>query len=45
VVDRARGRAGAWDRDEWDVALGDRVVYRIHRDRPTARWFVDGVWD
>jgi protein ImuB len=36
---------GAWDRDEWDVALGDRAVYRIHRDRHTARWFVDGVWD
>lgn len=36
---------GAWDRDEWDVALGDRVVYRIHRDRRTARWFVDGTWD
>jgi protein ImuB len=36
---------GAWDRDEWDVALGDRVVYRIHRDRQTTRWFVDGAWD
>jgi protein ImuB len=36
---------GAWDRDEWDVALGDRAVYRIHRDRRTARWFVEGVWD
>jgi len=42
----ARGAGeGAWDRDEWDVALGDRVVYRIHRDRHTARWFVDGTWD
>jgi protein ImuB len=40
-----RAGEGAWDRDEWDVALGDRVVYRIHRDRRTTRWFVDGMWD
>jgi nucleotidyltransferase/DNA polymerase involved in DNA repair len=37
--------AGPWDHDEWDVALADRAVYRVHRDRVTSQWFVDGVWD
>jgi protein ImuB len=35
----------AWDRDEWDVELDDRGVYRIHRDRVTGQWFMDGYWD
>jgi len=35
----------AWDRDEWDVELDDRGVYRIHRDRVTGQWFVEGYWD
>ncbi|MBP1607351.1 MAG: polymerase [Acidobacteria bacterium] len=34
-----------WDRDEWDVALADRAIYRVHRDRATGQWFVEGVWD
>jgi protein ImuB len=40
----ARDR-GAWDRDEWDVALEDRVVYRLSRHRPTGTWVVEGYWD
>ena len=36
---------GAWDRDEWDVALADGSVCRIYRDRRTEQWFADGVLD
>ena len=36
---------GPWNRDEWDVALGDGAVYRIFRDRVTDGWFIDGVVD
>jgi hypothetical protein len=35
----------SWDRDEWDVALGDGAVYRIFRDRDTGGWFIDAVAD
>ena len=34
-----------WDRDEWDVALGDGATYRIFCDRTTGAWFVEGVVD
>jgi protein ImuB len=37
--------AGAWDRDEWDVSLGDGAGYRVFRDRETDRWFIDGIVD
>ena len=36
---------GAWDRDEWDVALEDRVVYRLSEDRATRVWVIEGYWD
>lgn len=35
----------SWNRDEWDVALGDGAVYRIFCDRDTERWFIDAVFD
>ena len=35
----------SWDRDEWDVALGDGAVYRIFRDRETDSWFIDAIVD
>lgn len=35
----------AWDRDDWDVALGTGIVYRLYRDRIRDCWFVDGVVD
>jgi hypothetical protein len=46
-VARPRGQAGmpGWDRDEWDVALDDQVIYRVMRDRASDRWFVEGYWD
>ena len=34
-----------WDRDEWEVALTDRAIYRIYRDRRQNCWFMDGVID
>jgi len=38
----ARGR---WDRDEWDVALGDGTICRLFQQRETGMWFVEGVLD
>jgi protein ImuB len=40
-----RGRAGGWNRDEWDVALADGAVYRIFRDRVTDGWFIEAIVD
>jgi hypothetical protein len=37
--------SGGWDRDEWDVALSDGVMYRVFRDRITEGWFIDAVVD
>jgi protein ImuB len=34
-----------WDRDEWDIALTDGTLYRIHEDRRTGRWFLEGNYD
>ena len=42
------GRGGTeapWDRDEWDVSLGDGGVYRVFRDRATDAWFIDAIVD
>jgi protein ImuB len=41
------GRAGqaGWDRDEWDVSLGDGGAYRVFLDRATGRWFIDAILD
>jgi protein ImuB len=35
----------AWDRDEWDVALRDGTLCRLHQERETGTWFLDGVLD
>jgi protein ImuB len=37
--------AGAWDRDEWDVALQNGTVCRMFRDRLRDCWFVDAIYD
>ena len=39
------GSSSGWDRDEWDVALGDGVAYRVFRERATGNWFVEGTFD
>ena len=36
---------GAWDRDEWDVALTDGSMYRMYLDHTAKSWFIDGVVD
>jgi len=33
----------AWHRDEWDVVLEDRAVYRIYYT--SKQWFLDGSYD
>jgi protein ImuB len=38
------GQAG-WDRDEWDVALGDSGSYRVFFDHQTHAWFIDAIID
>lgn len=34
-----------WAHDEWDVALSDGSVFRLHRELPTERWFFQGRYD
>lgn len=34
-----------WDRDEWEVTLGDGVSYRVFRARDRDGWFIDAVID
>lgn len=36
---------GLWDRDEWDVTLGDGATYRVFRDRSAGAWFIEGIVD
>jgi protein ImuB len=40
-----RDHAGAWDRDEWDVAMNDGTVYRLVVERGVGQWFLEGVID
>jgi protein ImuB len=37
--------SGSWDRDEWDIALGDGTICRLFQQRDTGTWFVEGVMD
>jgi protein ImuB len=37
--------AARWNRDEWDVALGDGAVCRLFRDRDGGQWFLEAVVD
>jgi len=36
---------GAWDRDEWDVALDSGAAYRVFQDRTSGQWWVEGEID
>ena len=41
-------QTGAWDREEWDVALAHGAsvaLYRIYRDLVNEQWFVDASYD
>jgi protein ImuB len=42
---RSRRTLRSWDRDEWDVALADGCLYRIHLDHGQNRWFVEASLD
>jgi len=33
-----------WNRDEWDIALANSLLYRIYRE-PGDRWFIEGQYD
>ncbi len=35
----------SYSRDYYDAQLSDGGVYRLYRDAPTQRWFVDGCYD
>jgi hypothetical protein len=45
------GEAGAPPRDTsfarayWDVHASDGAVYRLHQDRRSGRWYLDGYYD
>ena len=39
------GSQGAWDRDEWDVAMTDGTIYRLVVEREVGQWFLEGVID
>jgi protein ImuB len=32
-------------RDYWDVELAGSGIYRLYRDRATATWYADGIYD
>jgi protein ImuB len=41
---------GAWNRDEWDIALESGALYRLFQEissqeTPGVRWFIDGSYD
>ena len=36
---------GAWARDEWDVELTDRTLWRLAHDRLNNTWFLDVLYD
>lgn len=38
-------RDGAWDRDEWDIALDSGAAYRVFQDRASGQWWVEGEID
>jgi protein ImuB len=35
----------SWTREEWDIALDDGALYRIHQEMQTHEWYVQGVYD
>ena len=40
----AHAASGAWNRDEWDVALESGALYRLFHNAE-GRWFIEGSYD
>lgn len=38
-------RQDPWDHSEWDIAVTDGALYRIHEDLRKGRWFLEGNYD
>jgi protein ImuB len=38
-------RADAWDQDEYDLVLSDGALYRLHFNRQSKKWQLEGVYD
>jgi protein ImuB len=36
---------GGFCREYWDVHASDGALYRIHKDRETSKWYLDGYYD
>ncbi len=36
---------GGFCREYWDVHASDGALYRVHQDRETSRWYLDGYYD
>jgi protein ImuB len=36
---------GGFCREYWDVHASDGALYRIHQDRGTSQWYLDGYYD
>ncbi len=48
--DSPKDEVQPWDREEWDVALGDQsgggvALYRIYRDSSNGQWYADASYD
>src|SRR5262249_22625099 len=34
-----------WNRDEWDIALGDGSIYRLCKTHANKQWMIEGIYD
>jgi protein ImuB len=35
----------SWDREEWDIEVSERGIFRVYQDQLSKRWFVEGSYD
>ena len=36
---------GSWNHEEWDIEVLEEGIFRIHQDRDSKRWFIEGSYD